>query len=267
MPARLTELSKDGIVSQDLFSSLLLDPDLPCPKGLVSPSGKVDAKRFSVYRNNVVVGLTGAIADIFPAIKRLLGEEAFMSLARIYVSQNPPTSPLMFEYGHSFAEFIEAFEPLNQYPYLADVARIERIWLDSYHAADAAPIAADALAVFAPESLGEIVFKTHPAAMLFSSDYAAVSIFSANRQNQSMDGINPGEGQHCLITRPETDVDVRQIPNAAIIFFQDLIDGLTLGAAANHAASIDENFDISMAISTMLEAGLFIECNLTNTNP
>lgn len=267
MPARLSELSDEYNVTQKTFSSLLLDPEIPCPKGLVSPSGKADAKRFSVYRNNVVVGLTGALADIFPAIQRLLGEEAFMSLARLFVADKPPTSPLMFKYGSGFAEFIETFEPLKNYPYLGDVARIERLWLDCFHEADADPIALDALAAFPPESLGDVVFEKHPAARLFSSQFAAVSIFSANRQGASMEGINPAIGEDCLISRPDAQVDVRQIPQAATMFFQTLFDGQTLGEAANAASVVDPEFDISMAISTMLEAGIFSSCKINNEEP
>lgn len=260
---RLDELDGQYSVSQDLFSTLLLDPETPCPEGLVGPNGTSDQKRFSVYRNNVVVGLTGALADIFPAIQRLLGEEAFKNLARIYVANEPPTSPLMFEYGHGFASFVEKFEPLQKYPYLADVARIERLWLDAYHVADETPLASDILASFQPEQLADLVFKPHPATKLFSSQYASVSIFSANRQEQSMEGINPSIGETCLITRPDTDVDVRHVPHSARVFYDTLVAGQTLGDAANEAASIDEEFDIAMAISTMIESGMFIQCALS----
>lgn len=260
--SRLNELDDQYLVSQSLFSTLLLDPEIPCPKGLLSPSGKPDQKRFSVYRNNVVVGLTGALSDIFPATLRLLGEEAFKNLARIYVASEPPTSPLMFEYGHGFAIFLEKFEPLRKYPYLADVARIERLWLDCYHVVDDVALAPDVLANFPPDRLGDLVFKSHPGTRLFSSKFASVSIFSANRQEQSMEGIDPAVGEFCLITRPDADVDVRQIPESAFVFFDTLLIGKTLGEAANEAASIDETFDISMAISTMIESGMFIECAL-----
>lgn len=259
---RLNELDDKYLVSQNLFSTLLLDPEIPCPEGLISPSGKPDQKRFSVYRNNVVVGLTGALSDIFPAIQRLLGEEAFKNLARIYVANEPPTSPLMFKYGDGFASFLEKFEPLQKYPYLADVARIERLWLDAYHVADEAPLGSDILASIPPEQLGDLVFKPHAATKLFSSQFASVSIFSANRQEQSMEGINLSVGEYCLITRPDTDVDVRQIPQSAKAFYDSLIAGRTLGDAANEAASVDDEFDIAMAISTMIESGMFIECTL-----
>ena len=122
----------------------------------------------------------------------------------------------------------------------------------------------DALAAFPPENLGDIVFEKHPAVRLFSSQFAAVSIFSANRQSAAMDGIDPAAAEDCLISRPDAQVDVRQIPQAATLFFQTLFDGHTLGEAANAASNLDAEFDISMAISTMLEAGIFSSCKINN---
>ena len=62
-------------------------------------------------------------------------------MARFHVRATPPTSPLLFEYGRDFPDFIERYEHAQSMPWLADVARIERAWLDAYHAADAQPLA------------------------------------------------------------------------------------------------------------------------------
>lgn len=260
-------MSLPKTVSQDLFSERLLAPDLPSPEGLTNPSGKNDQKRFSVYRNNVVVSLVGALADIFPAIKRLLGEEAFGSLARLFITEQPPTSPLLFKYGNGFADFIAGFEPLQKYPYLADVARIERAWLDAFHAADEEPLLPEALGQVAPEDLPNLRFTYHPASYLLASEYAAVSVFSVNRQQLSMEGIELSVAESCLITRPDTEVIVRNIPTEARLFFQSLIDGKTLGEAAGFAAEFEPTFDIQTSISTMLEAGLFTQCAVDSALP
>ena len=59
------------------FGAALLDPDLPLPAGVTGPNGKKAQRRFAVYRNNVTVGLVDALAAIFPAIQRLVGEGFF----------------------------------------------------------------------------------------------------------------------------------------------------------------------------------------------
>jgi hypothetical protein len=73
-------------------------------------------------------------------------------MARVYLVENPPRSPVIFEYGGSFADFLERFEPLAGYPYLPDVARLERAWLDAFHAADADPLQAGDLGAIPPDA-------------------------------------------------------------------------------------------------------------------
>src|SRR5205807_2161977 len=122
---------------QRTFSAALLDSDLPAPPGLLGPDGEPSPRRFSVYRNNVVVGLVEALKANYPAVCRIVGEDFFGAMARDYVVARPPTSPILLDYGGDFAAFIAGFEPTANLPYLADVARFERAWSEAYHACEA----------------------------------------------------------------------------------------------------------------------------------
>ncbi len=119
------------------FAAALLDPGLPMPDGLVGPDGEPGPKRFAVYRNNVVAGLTETLKDAFPAVHRIVGTDFFRAMARAYVLVEPPRSPIMLDYGAGFPDFIRQFDPAAGLPYLADVARIERAWTEAYHAPEA----------------------------------------------------------------------------------------------------------------------------------
>ena len=129
-----------------VFSSGLLDPDHATPAAVAGPNGKRARMRYNVYRNNVTVSLIEALAAVFPATMRITGRDFFRAMARSHIRATPPTSPLLFEYGRAFPDFIEGYEFARQMPWLADVARIERAWLDAYHAADAEPLSPLALA-------------------------------------------------------------------------------------------------------------------------
>jgi hypothetical protein len=122
------------------FAAALMDPALPLPGGLVDPDGEPSVRRFAVYRNNVVVGLTETLKDAFPAVHRIVGADFFQAIARAYVVVEPPQSPILLDYGAGFPDFIRQFEPAAVLPYLADVARIERAWTEAYHAPEASPI-------------------------------------------------------------------------------------------------------------------------------
>ena len=133
------------------FASALLDPTYATPAIVIGPAGKGAAKRYNIYRNNVTVSLINALAAVYPAVQRITGVEFFRAMARFHVRATPPRSPLLFEYGHDFPAFVETYEYTRRLPWLADVARIERAWLDAHHAGDAEPLFVDALAAFPPE--------------------------------------------------------------------------------------------------------------------
>jgi hypothetical protein len=244
------------------FATALLDPARATPVEVVGPRGKAATKRYNVYRNNVTVSLIDALAAVYPAVQRITGVEFFRAMARSHVRARPPTSPLLFEYGRDFPAFIETYEYAQDMPYLADTARIERAWLDAYHAADMPPLAADALAAVPSDTLGDVIFTPHPATRIVRSAYPAVAIFAMNRAEGPVTPLQSGAAEDALITRPEMDVTVRHLPPGGAVFLTNLIGGESLGAAAAAAFAQTPSFDLAASIAGMIEAGAFIAINL-----
>ncbi|MBI3435560.1 MAG: putative DNA-binding domain-containing protein, partial [Proteobacteria bacterium] len=99
------------VATQQEFATALLDAAIAVPDGLTAHSGVRVEKRFAVYRNNVVVGLVAALRTRFPAVSRIVGEEFFSAMARVFAVTHPPSSPVMMVYGDGFADFIATFAP------------------------------------------------------------------------------------------------------------------------------------------------------------
>ena len=114
-------------------------------------------KRFGVYRNNVIAGLVSSLAARFPVVGRLVGDEFFGAMARCYVIDQPPRSPVLLLYGDTFPEFIENFVPAGSIEYLADVARLEFAKGRAYHATDASPLHRKIMAALRADRLNEIL--------------------------------------------------------------------------------------------------------------
>ena len=89
------------------------------------------------------------------------------------------------------------------------------------------------------------------------SNYAAVTIFAANRASGPSSQIDASEAEDALITRPQLDVAVRHLPQGGAIFINSLINRAPLGDAAATALEACPFFDIGAAIAGMLEAGAF----------
>ena len=240
------------------FSSALTRPDLETPSLVIGPKGKSGTKRYNVYRNNVTVSLIDALAAAFPAVQRITGVEFFRAMARFYVRETPPRSPLLFEYGRDFPQFVERYEYASQMPWLADVARIERAWLDAYHAADVDVLSAVDLADAPRERLADLRFQPHPATRIIRSRFAAVTIFAANRTGSAFGEINAAEPEDALITRPKYDVVVRRLPPGGADFLSALLAGRPLGAAVASALEAAPSFVIAGSLARMIEAGAFV---------
>jgi len=243
------------------FTPALLAPERPSPAVVSGPNGKAAGKRYNVYRNNVTVSLINALAAAFPATQRITGADFFRAMARFHVRATPPTSPLLFEYGHGFPDFIERYEYAQPMPWLPDVARIERAWLDAYHAADKVPLIPQALASIPPENLADTIFTPHPATRILRSQFPAISIFAANRNDGPVARIEATEPEDALVTRPGLEVTVRHLPSGGAAFLSCLIAGGTLGIAAAAGYAGSSQFDLSANITGMIEAGAFTSAN------
>jgi hypothetical protein len=244
------------------FAPGLTNPELPTPDDLVAAPGKGIVKRYNVYRNNVTVSLIDALAAIYPSVQRITGSEFFRAMARFHMRATPPTTPLLFEYGRDFPSFIETYEYASGMPWLADVARVERAWLDAYHAADAAPLAAEVFASIDPDSLAQVRFVAHPATRIVRSRYPAVAMFAMNRTNDPVAPLHSSDAEDALVTRPDVDVIVSRLPAGGAAFLVALMAGTTLGAAAQAAFDETDTFDLPANLAAMISAGVFATIQL-----
>jgi hypothetical protein len=219
-------------------------------------SGKGVIKRYNVYRNNVTVSLIDALAAIYPAIQRITGVEFFRAMARFHIRATPPASALLFEYGRDFPAFIESYEYARAMPWLADTARIERAWLDAYHAADLPALTAEALASIDPTLLAGLRFKPHPATRIVRSAYPAVAIFAMNRTDGRVTPLRSSEPEDALVTRPEQEVIVSRLPSGGAAFLLSLLEGATLGEAIAAAFEEAPTFDLQANLAGMISAGV-----------
>ena len=248
---------RDSLSYADMLSPGLIDPEYPVPAGVIGPNGKRAVLRYNVYRNNVTVSLIDALAAIFPATQRITGVEFFRAMARFHIRAIPPASPLLFEYGRAFPSFIETYEYAQPMPWLADVARVERAWLDAYHAADMPPLEGPELAAIPPEALANAVFEKHPATQIVRSEFPAMSVFVMNRGDGPVGRIQSVVPEDALVTRPHQEVAVRRLPPGGAHFLTRLMSGDPLGEAAAAALEASPDFDLPTNIAGMIEAGVF----------
>ena len=238
---------------QEAFSAAVLDSQQPCPRGLVSRNGHVES-RFAVYRNNVQKGLINALAFSYPVVARLVGEYFFQEMARLFIKKSPPDSPIMSTYGVRFADFIGDFEPAMSLPYLADTARLERLCVAAYHAADACAVDPQVLArmLKVPESLGQLHLQLHPGVATLDSPYAVADLWAAHQNEELSQGLDLSLPQSTVVLRYGLSVEVFAVRPGYTAFIRHLQSGHALGPAAEHALQVDPYFDLSQALALLI---------------
>lgn len=247
-----------SLATQGEFAAALIDPDLSVPAGLTAWNGPLPNRRFGVYRNNVAVGLIGALASRFPAAERIVGEEFFAAMAHEFIRLHPPRSPLLLAYGDDFPDFVAAFAPAGEIPYLPDVMRLEVARGRAYHAADAMPLDAALLATVEPAGLAELALVPHPSASVAHSTHPAVTIWAMNTGEIEIGDIADWKGEDALVVRPRMIVEVHRLPQGGATFLEQLFSGADLGRAFEAAVAEAADFDLSANLAGAFTAGAFM---------
>lgn len=219
-------------MNQAAFAAALLDPDAAVPDGIIDPLGRPAPKRFSVYRNNVASSLTRALEAAFPTVRKLVGEEFFGAMAVAFLREHPPTSRLMMLYGDALPGWLETFPPVARLGYLPDVAHLDQAMRESYHAADATPLAEADFQRLLGADIAGLRLQPAPSVRLVQSRWPVWSIWSANAE----DGPSPRPGaEDALILRPEYDPRPHRLPAGGGAFVAALLGGHALGECLDAA--------------------------------
>jgi hypothetical protein len=212
--------------------------------------------RLGIYRNNVSAALVNALKVRFPVTEQLVGEAFFFAMARTFADANRPRSAVLIDYGVEFPDFIRGFAPAGGVPYLADVAQLESLWWQAYHAGEAVTLRAEALAGLTAEQWAGLRLGFHPSTGLMRSSHAVASIWLAHRGGPPMSAIRTSSPECVVVLRPQGEVVLRVIPPTSFAFLATLAAGECLADAVEQAVSLDPDFDTGAQISGLFSLDL-----------
>jgi len=241
----------------DGLARAMRDPEAHAP-GFLDENAAVHAG-VAVYRNNVRSSLSKALAESYPIVAQLVGEGFFKFAARAYFDAHPPSSPLIARYGDKFPAFLETFEPAASTPYLPDMARLERAWLDAYRAADATPLSRDAILAEAGDDPSDLTFTLHPSVRLLRSTYAVGSLWRRHQKDAEDTPFDVTRAEYVLIARPHLQVDVHAVSPGTYETISGLARGMTVGDALAAGAAADNAFDPQDAFQTIFSTKIIIQ--------
>lgn len=239
------------------FSAALFDADPVAPAGLRTWNGSDPAPRFAVYRNNVAMALTRALADTFPVVRQLVGDDFFAAMAGRYWREQAPRSPVLARWGDGFADWLAAFAPARSLPYLPDLARLEQARVTAWQAADATPLGEDAWRhrIADAGTLPEWRLRLHPSCRVLRSPFDVHALWAAHQQADDGPAIDIDRPCAVLVLRdPADEVLVIGLDEPAAVFVD------ALGAAAPFAQALAgaPGADLVATLALLLRHGAIV---------
>jgi len=208
-----------------------------------------------IYRNTVLSGCVDALRANYPVVAQLLGDEMFDAAAAEHASQCPPRRPVLALYGARFPDWLREQSWFREIPYLSEVARIERLYIEALFAADAEPSNMGWL-----KGAGDwqaIRLHLHPATRFQWLTAPAMSIWLAHREGSVGELELEWKAEGVLLTRPGLDVQPSRLDRAGHRFLFGIRLGESVGAAAIATAGLYPDTDIGSLFTSLANAGAF----------
>ena len=176
---------------------------------------------------------------------------------------------MLAHYDAPFPSFVAAFEPARALACLADVAQLEWLRVQAYHAADAQPLAPEriARALAEPACLPAARMTLHPSAATLASRYAIVSLSAAHQGIGELGDVDPHCAERALVLRSALEVDVLRLDPGAASFVASLARGSAFGEAAAEACAAHATFDFAATLAILIRAGAIIDLHLPGSPP
>jgi Putative DNA-binding domain len=126
-------------------------------------------RRLNIYADAYFYRLLDCLKEDFPATAAVTGDE-FDRLVRRYL-EYPPTEPSIFYAGQHLADFLGDHPVGERWPFLAELARLERTLIEVFHGADAPALSASEVGMIAPVDWPSLKFRAHPALRILNCNW------------------------------------------------------------------------------------------------
>lgn len=225
--------------AQAAIAATLLHGPAYLPAGLFTGGDAAVLRGLRVHANTISHARLVALEDSFPRTRDHLGKVEFNRLSRAFVDAGHAQNRSLADIGAAFPDWLAD-------PLIADLARVEWAWLESYHAVDAPALALADLAGSDEAALLRLPVRRHPAARVVSLASVAAPLIDP--------GFAPDVGM-LIIARPEAEVRVSAIHPATAAAFHMAGEFSLLGNLI--AALAETHPDGGAAIAALIGAGAF----------
>ncbi len=189
---------------------------------------KVGAKkRLGIYYDAYRLRIIEALANAYPILKALLGDEVFNRTARSYIEQYPSTYRNMRWVGDQMQTHLQKILP--QHAVASEMAAFEWALSLAFDAEDVPSVTLQDLAVIPPEDWADLKFVFHPSLRMLHLQWNVLPIWRALNSEETPPKAAK-KNVTCLIWRMNLNSHYRSLDAAEHAALQSAIAGASFGA-------------------------------------
>ena len=236
------------------------------PLDVLNPQrGTPGTERLAVYAGGYVARIRQSLAEVYEAVRHVLGEYAFSELAHGYAERYPSHDFNLSLAGRHLPEFLADHPLTSKLPFLPDLARLEWLVRQAFHAFDEPTLDPRRLAQIPLDDWDQARLVFRPSVGLVASAWPILDIWAARARAHSEISIDlVNRPQRVLVFRQQLEVRCELLDERQHALLEGLLAGHPLGAvlAALASPSGDQPLPLTAWFSRWSSLGLLLRCDL-----
>jgi hypothetical protein len=188
--------------------------------------------RLDVYANAYFYRLLESLASDYKTVHRILGEEKFHDLVAYYLMRYPSRSPNIGDLGEAFPGFIKDNPLSNPFPFLHELALVERAIMECLFTNHLPPLDVRSFQTKSEKEWATARFVLDPAIRLISVQWPVDILWKRREQSEPLElpAFPESTPRHLLLHRDDSWVSVSVMDVHPWMALHMLRSGMSLGA-------------------------------------
>lgn len=242
---------------QRAFRRQLQDGDGDIADSIVDDPLVGSSRRLGIYQYAYFARLEEALAEDFPALHAVLGDQAFTELCREYSRCHPSSHPSLRWFGAQMAGFLSRSEPYRSYPLLSELARFEWLLIMAFDTEDAPVLGEADAARVPPQQWPGLRIALHPAVHSFSYRWNILPIWQACKAEAEVPEPVQLPGRlHGVIWREDSTTRYRSLEAEEYLMMQRAREGADFSALCEALSGIVEPDQAPLSAAGILRTWL-----------
>lgn len=207
--------------------------------------------RVGIYANMYFYRILEVLKEDYPATRKVLGDNGFHNLVTSYLIDYPPTEPSIAHAGQRLPDFVRDHPMRREFPYLAELASLERALIDVFHAPDAVALDSAAMRAVPPSEWGRVRMRLHPATRILDCEWRVADVLSAAENGGEI--TKPAhQPASILVWRRNCQVFHRELDDVERRALQVVSRGGSFSRICEQVASTSTNDDSAAEMNRLL---------------